>query len=400
MNNNQSLLRHAFFSHIAQTCDHPPAIEISRGSGCTLWDTSGRAYIDLISGISVSSFGHGNPQIIEAVKSQLESHCHVMVFGEYILRPQTLLAKKLAEILPSNLQTVFFTNSGAEAIEGAMKLAKRFTGRTKIIACLNAYHGSTQGALSIMGNESFKQAFRPLLPDISFIGYNDVQSLDEIDDKTACIFLEPIQSETGYLPANPEFIQEVRKRCNENGALMILDEVQSGMGRTGHLFGFEAYAIIPDILILAKAFGGGFPLGAFISSYEIMNSFATNPPLGHLTTFGGHPVSCAASLAAIEIAEKKEFLSEVTRKGKLFRTLLEKTFLPEKISGIGLMLAIHFDSEKICSKLIERCRQKGVLADWFLFAPNALRIAPPLVIDDASIQKSCQIISETYEEIS
>lgn len=317
-----------------------------------------------------------------------------MVFGEYILEPQVKLAAKLASLLPSHLTSVYFTNSGTEAIEGAMKLVKRCTRKSKIVACKNAYHGSTQGALSLMGNEFFKQAFRPLLPDIHFIEFNNCSDIQFIDDMTAAVFIEPVQSETGYLTASAEFINEIRKRCDQTGSLLVMDEVQSGMCRTGKMFGFEHFNIFPDILVLAKALGGGYPLGAFIASKQIMDTLGVDPPLGHITTFGGHPVSCAASLATLEELLQSGFREGISEKEKLFRKLLSKCINPDRITGKGLMLAIHFDDEKKCQSTIFKCLESGLIADWFLFAPHAMRITPPLIIDESLIEKACGLITD------
>lgn len=393
MNDQNLTLRSQFFNHLAQTAADPPALEISHGNGCYLYDTDGREYLDCISGISVASLGHNNAGIKKAVTDQINAHSHVMVFGEYILHPQVTLAAKLASLLPQTLSSVFFTNSGAEAIEGAMKLVKRYTGKSKLVACKNAYHGSTQGALSLMGNEFFKQAFRPLLPNVHFIEFNNCDELHVIDQDTAAVFVEPVQSETGYLPGSAEFIEALRIRCDQTGALLVLDEVQSGMCRTGKMFGFEHYNICPDVLVLAKALGGGYPLGAFITSKHIMDTLGFDPPLGHITTFGGHPVSCAASLAVLNEVLQNGFKERVTEKEQLFRSLLSKHISPEKISGRGLMLAIHFENETKCKKIIYNCLDHGLLADWFLFAPNAMRITPPLIIDEQQIEKICEIIA-------
>lgn len=393
MNDFRSPLRLQFFNHLAQTAENPPALEITHGNGCFLYDSAGKEYLDCISGISVASLGHNNQKIKQAVIDQVSKHAHVMVFGEYIFESQVWLASKLASLLPSHLSSVYFTNSGAEAIEGAMKLAKRYSGRSKIVACKNAYHGSTQGALSLMGNEFFKQAFRPLLPDVHFIEFNNCRSLQLIDNHTAAVFVEPIQSETGYLPATNEFLNELREKCNQTGALLVMDEVQSGMCRTGKMFGFEHFNIFPDVLVLAKALGGGYPLGAFIAPKQIMDTLGFDPPLGHITTFGGHPVSCAASLALIEELLQQGFMDDVVKKEKLFRKLLSLHMDPERISGKGLMLAVHFEDEKQCQQTIFKCLEAGLIADWFLFAPNAMRITPPLIIDEQQIEKICEIIA-------
>ncbi len=388
-------LRTAFFQHIAQTSNDPLALTISHGNGCHLFDCDGKQYIDLISGISVSSLGHNNPEIFRTVSEQLQKHLHVMVFGEYILSPQVRLAEAITSILAPSLNKVYFTNSGAEAIEGAIKLAKGYSGRSEIIACKNGYHGSTNGALSLMGNETYKRKFRPLLPDIGFIEFNNHSSLKLITKKTAAVFIEPVQSETGYIPATQEFIHELRTRCNQTGALLVIDEAQSGFGRTGRYFGFEHYNILPDILVLAKALGGGFPLGAFIASDEIMNTLSSGAGLGHLTTFGGHPVSCAASLAAVQIITQTGFCDEVERKGNVFRQLLFAKSQYFQITGKGLMIALHFYNETLCRKVIHNCLEKGVIADWFLFAPNSLRISPPLIITDELITEAADIIIDS-----
>lgn len=398
MSLNKEDLTQLYFRHLAQLADESPAIAFSHGKGSLLYDIDGKEYIDFVSGISVSSFGHNNPKIINAAKTQLDKHLHIMVFGEQILSPQVLLAKKISDCLPVSLSNVYFTNSGTEAIEAAMKLAKRFTGKTKIIATKNAYHGSTQGALSIMGNEFFKQAFRPLLPDIEFIEFNNLIDIEKIDDKTACVILEPIQSESGYNPASLEFLKSLRKKCDETSTLLIFDEVQSGMGRTAKLFAFEHYNVIPDVLVLAKALGAGFPLGAFISSKEIMSSLSFDPPLGHITTFGGHPLSCAASLAAFEILDETNFLTNVQYKSDLIVKILKSRIADISISGKGLMLAIHFERAEICQKIIKSCQNKGLLTDWFLFSDSSLRMAPPLTITEDEIIKSCEIIVSSINE--
>jgi acetylornithine/N-succinyldiaminopimelate aminotransferase len=367
MNHHQSGLRPFFFRHLAQTTPDPPALEISDANGCYLFDISGKKYLDFISGIAVSSAGHKNQDIARAVKEQVDKFSHVMVFGEYVLSPQVQLARKLSEMLPSPLSSVYLTNSGAEAVEGAMKLAKRFTGRSKFIAFRNAYHGSTQGALSLMGNEFFKQSFRPLLPDVHFIEFNNVDDLKFIDKHTAAVFAEPIQSETGYIPATPDFMQKLREKCSQEGALLVLDEAQSGFGRTGKMFGFEHFTIIPDILILAKALGGGFPLGAFVASKAMTDTLSFDPPLGHITTFGGHPVSCAAALAFIGFIQTQGFAEAISEKESLFKNHLKN--YAENITGKGLMLALHLNDEQQCLRALEKCMKSGLLADWFLFAP-------------------------------
>ncbi len=348
--------------------------------------------MDLISGIAVSNVGHCNPEVIQAIKNQSEKYLHLMVYGEYVQTPQVELATLLCSLLPAQLNSVYFTNSGTEAIEGAMKLAKRYTGRTEIIAFENAYHGSTQGALSVMGNEKLKQAYRPLLPDVKIA---DINSIPEISEKTACVMIETIQGEAGVREFSKEFLQALRKRCKETGTLLILDEIQCAFGRTGQLFAFEHYGIQPDILCLAKSLGGGMPLGAFISSQEIMQSLSNNPMLGHITTFGGHPVCCAAGLAALKfLLREKQLITEATRKEGLVKQLLSHPSIQE-VRGKGLMLAVQFEDFETNKKIIDSCIQQGVITDWFLFCDNAMRIAPPLTITEDELRKACGVILES-----
>lgn len=382
--------RQLFLQHVAQTSPSPLALHIEKAEGCFLYDSDGKKYIDLISGISVCNLGHNHPLVKEAIKNQLDKYMHIMVYGELIESPQTQLAKLLDELLPPQLNCTYFVNSGAEAVEGAMKLAKRFTGRNEIIAFKNAYHGSTQGALSLMSDEYFTSAFRPLLPGIKFID-RQKPDLNLISPQTACVILELVKGEEGCKVLPQELVQSVAKRCRENGALLIIDECQTGIGRTGSLFAFEEYAIQPDVIILGKALGGGMPLGAFVSSKEIMSVLTHNPVLGHLTTFGGHPVSCAAAYASLkEIAESKIYL-KAKEKEKLFRKMLQHEKILS-ISGKGLLLAVEFDTAQSCKKYIDAFVQEGVFTDWFLFAPQSMRIAPPLNITDDIIQHSCEII--------
>ncbi len=392
-------LRQLFLSHNAQTTDFPLSLEIVRAEGLYLYDKDNKSYLDLISGIGVSSIGHRHPKVVEAIKKQADEYLHLMVYGEYIQSPQTLLAVKLAALLPTNLSSVYLVNSGSEAIEGAMKLAKRFTGKTHIIACKDSYHGSTQGALSIMGNESYKQAYRPLLPDIEFIDFGNLKDLEKITPNTAAIFLETIQGEAGIRLASKEFWQALRKKCNETGTLLVLDEIQCGIGRSGKFSAFEHYDIVPDILILAKALGGGMPIGAFISSPKIMNSLKENPILGHITTFGGHPLNCAAALATLEVMETENLISSVIEKGKRFQELLVH---PEIISfrGQGLMLAIQLKDFDFNKKVIDKCIENGVIVDWFLHCSDSMRIAPPLTISEIEIVKACKIIIDAIDSIS
>lgn len=386
-------LRQLFLANNAQTTDFPLLLEFERAEGVHLYDSAGNSFIDLISGIGVSNLGHGNAKVTDAIKTQLDKYMHLMVYGEYVQTPQVKFAEKLVSILPDNLQSVYFVNSGAEAVEGALKLAKRYTGRSHIVACKNSYHGSTHGALSVMGNEEFKQAYRPLLPGVSFIRFNYIEDLQLINQDTACIIIETIQGEAGVRVADHSYMQALRNRCDETGTLLILDEIQTAMGRTGKLFAFEHYGIVPDILLLAKALGGGMPIGAFISSNQIMGSLKENPILGHITTFGGHPVCCAAGLAALGALLEDNVIATIADKEMLMRSLLVNPAIKE-IRGKGLMLAIELDSFDINKKIIDRCIANGVITDWFLHCDNSMRIAPPLIITPNDIKKACAIIVE------
>lgn len=389
-----STLRTQFHNHLAQTSDMPMELEIVSADGNYQYDTKGKKYLDLISGIAVSNLGHNHPEIKKAITTQLDSHLHLMVYGEFVQSPQVKLATALSEILPENLSSVFFTNSGSEAVEGALKLAKRFTGRTEIISCKNAYHGATHGALSIIGSEEWKNSFRPLLPDVKQLLFNHWEDLSEITEKTACVIIEPVQGEAGVRIGNVYYLEALRKKCNETGTLLIFDEIQSGFGRTGKFFAFEHFGVIPDILLLGKALGGGLPLGAFISSKEIMDSLQTNPVLGHITTFGGHPLSCAASLAALEILKREKWISEAEEKGDLFKELLVHPEIIE-VRGIGLMLAVEMRDFDYVQKVIKKCIKKGLITDWFLFSDNSLRIAPPLTITIDEVRKAIEIILQS-----
>lgn len=386
-----------FFKHLAQTSDAPLALEISHAKGMYLYSKD-KTYIDCISGISVSNLGHSHPKIIEAIKSQVDQHMHLMVYGEIIQSPQTQLAQALCNLLPNTLNSVYYVNSGSEAIEGAMKLAKRYTGRHRFVAVENAYHGSTQGALSLMSDHYFSDRFTPLLPGITYIKQNEVDLINEcITFDTAAVFVEPIMGEKGYEPCTHAFLEGLRRRCNETGTLLIFDEIQSGYGRSGKLFAFEHDQIFPDILVLAKGFGGGMPLGAFISSHDIMSVFMDNPVLGHITTFGGHPVSCAAGLAALNAIQDEGLIGQIQAKEALFRQLLIHPKI-KAISGKGLMLALHFEEEQFCRKVIDACVSSGLLIDWFLFAPDRIRLAPPLIVDESHIREICGIILENISK--
>jgi acetylornithine/N-succinyldiaminopimelate aminotransferase len=390
--------RQLFFNHIAQTTETPLALEIEKAEGVYLFDTSGKQYIDLISGISVSNVGHRHPKVVAAIKDQLDKYMHLMVYGEFIQSPQVQLAKLLSDNLPSNLSSVYFVNSGSEAIEGALKLAKRATGRTELISFKNAYHGSTQGSLSIMGSEEFKNAFRPLLPDTRQIEYNNTEHLKYITNQTACVVVETIQGEAGAIAPENNFLKYLRERCTEVGALLVVDEIQCGFGRTGKLFAFEHYGFVPDILCLAKGMGGGMPIGAFIASNEIMNTLTNNPILGHITTFGGHPVCCAAALANLKIIVEENLAGVVEAKEQLFRILLKNRKI-KPLKGKGLLLSIEFDSYEQNKTIIDKCIEKGLITDWFLFNSNSMRIAPPLIITEEQIRKACEIIVESVNEI-
>lgn len=390
--------RQLFLNHIAQTTETPLGLEIEKAEGVYLFDVSGKKYIDLISGISVSNIGHRHPKVVSAIKDQLDKYMHLMVYGEYIQSPQVQLAKLLTDNLPSNLSSVYFVNSGTEAIEGAMKLAKRFTGRTEIVSFKNAYHGSTQGSLSIMGNEEFKNAFRPLLPDTRQIEFNNVGELLQITNRTACVVVETIQGEAGVVLPQNDFLKQLRERCTEVGALLVLDEIQCGFGRTGKLFAFEDYNVVPDVLCLAKGMGGGMPIGAFISSREIMITLTNNPILGHITTFGGHPLSCVAGLATLKVLLEEKLISKVVAKEQMFRKLLKHPKI-RVVKGKGLLLSIEFDSFEQNKKIIDKCIERGVITDWFLFNTPSMRIAPPLIITEDEITFACSVIVQSIEEI-
>lgn len=387
-----------FFQHLAQTSEFPLALEMEKAKGCYIHDTNGKKYLDLISGISVSNLGHGHPTIVKAVQEQAATHMHLMVYGEFVQSPQVELASLLAKQLPDSLSNVYFTNSGAEAIDGTMKLVKTYTGRTEIIGFKKAYHGSTQGPLSLMGDEALKLPSRPLLPDVKHLQFNNEDDLELITSKTAAVFVEPVQGEAGAIPADNKWLKQLRDRCTETGTLLVFDEIQTGMGRTGTLFCFEQYGVVPDIICLAKALGGGMPLGAFISSKEIMGRFASNPALGHLTTFGGHPVSCAAGLAALKILLDEPYIFQVKKKETLMREKLQHPLI-KAVNGKGLMLAIQFESADINFKVIEKCLAKGLMTDWFLFNDSALRVAPPLTITEQELEWACNTILDSLNEL-
>ncbi len=389
--------RQLFLNSLAQTSETPLMLEIEKAEGIYLYGPHEKKYIDLISGISVSNVGHRHPKVIEAIKNQLDKYMHLMVYGEYIQAPQVQLAERLKATLPFALDSVYFVNSGAEATEGALKLAKRYTGRAEIISCKNAYHGSTNGALSVMGDEYFKQAYRPLLPGIRHIEFNNSEELISISEKTAAVIVETIQGEAGIRIPSPAYMQALRKKCTETGALLILDEIQAGFGRTGKFWAFEHFGIEPDVLLTSKGMGGGMPIGAFIAPKKIMNVLTNEPILGHITTFGGHPVCAAASLATIDVIFEEKLMEGVERKEKLFHELLKHPTIKE-IRSKGLLLAVEFESYEVLKPIIDRAIEKGVITDWFLFCNNSMRIAPPLIISEEQIREVCKLILESIEE--
>lgn len=391
--------RQLFLRHVAQTSDAPMMLEIEKAEGIFLYDVSGKKYIDLISGISVSNIGHRHPAVIAAIEKQLSKYLHLMVYGEYIQSPQVQFAALLTSHLPANLDSVYFTNSGTEATEGAMKLTKRVTGRTEFISFHHSYHGHTQGSLSIMGNEYWRRAFRPLIPGNQLLHFNDQEGIDSITDATAAVIMEPVQAEAGVVLPAAGFLQQIRKRCNDTGTLLIFDEIQTGMGRTGSLFCFEQYGVVPDILLLAKALGGGMPLGAFIASAAHMHQLTHHPVLGHLTTFGGHPVSCAAGKAAMEVVMNEGLVSGVSYRQNLFCQQLQHVSIKE-FRSIGLLMALEFEDEVFCKKVVSNCIHSGVVTDWFLFAPQCMRLAPPLTISEEEIGQACESIIRAIREVS
>lgn len=387
-----------FLNYQAQTSPHPLSVEISHAKGSYVYDTNNKAYLDFIAGVSANTLGHNHPTISEAIKNQVDSYTHVMVYGEFIQKPQLELCKALANTIPTKECAVYLTNSGTEATEGALKLAKRFTGKTEIIAARNGYHGNTQGAMSVCGAEEQNRAFRPLVPGIKFIEFNNLVDIDKITSKTAAVILETIQGGAGFIEPINKYLEKVKAKCTEVGALLILDEIQSGIGRTGTFWGFENYNVIPDIIITGKGLGGGMPIGAFIASKEIMNCLKDNPKLGHITTFGGHPVIAAAGLATITEINSSNLIKETLRKEQLFRFYLQHTAIKE-IRGKGLMLAPVFEAPEIASQIILNCLDKGLLLFWLLFEGKAIRITPPLTISDEEIKKGCEIILSTINEV-
>jgi len=388
--------RNTFLHNVAQTSPSPLGLEIIKAEGIYMTDVNGNKYIDLISGISVSNLGHCHPKVVAAITGQAKTYMHLMVYGEYIQHPQTQYAQLLTSLLPGKLNCVYYTNSGTEATEGALKLAKRYTGRTEIICFKNSYHGSTHGALSVMGNEEYKQSFRPLLPDVKQIEFNHFSDLNQVTHKTACVIIEPIQGEAGIHKANTEFLKELRQKCSETGALLIFDEIQSGFGRTGLLFAFENYNVTPDVLLVAKGMGGGLPVGAFISSEEIMACLTSMPVLGHVTTFGGNAVCIAAAKAALEtIVEEKLYL----RADEIEKIITEMMVHPKikEVRVAGALCAVEFGDAALNIDIINACIKKGIVTDWFLHCPTAMRIAPPLIITNKELRAALEVILEVIE---
>lgn len=380
--------RQLFLKHLGQTSASPLMLEIIRADGVFMYGPSGEKYLDLISGVSVSNTGHRHPEVVKAIKEQVDNYLHLMVYGEMIQAPQVKYAEYLTGFLPSELDHCYFVNSGSEAVEAALKLARRFTGRSRIISFRNSYHGSTYGALSVQGSEQFRAAFRPLLPDTFQTQFNDFDGLEIIDEKTACVIIEPVQGEAGVILPDEGFLQAVREKCSETGSLLIFDEIQTGFGRLGHMFAIDRYRIVPDILLLAKALGGGMPLGAFITSGEIMSALITNPALGHITTFGGHPVSCAAGLASMKVLTNDKLIENCPGKSALFRKLLRHKIIKE-IRGEGLLLAVELEKPEMVSFTISMAPSSGLILDYFLFCQNSFRIAPPLTISEEEISWAC-----------
>jgi len=395
--------RELFLSHVGQTSTAPLCLEIVKAEGSKLYDVDGNEYIDLIGGISVCNIGHRHPKVIEAIKKQLDEYLHIMVYGELVQSPQVQYADLLTKHLPPSLNSVFYTASGSEATEGAMKLAKRYSNRTQIISFKNSYHGSTQGALSVMGSEYWQQAFRPLLPDTLQLNYNSFEDLENITERTACVIAETIQAEAGVIVPQNDWLKALRKKCYATGALLILDEIQCGFGRNGTLWAFEQFGIIPDILLLGKALGGGMPLGAFVADKKIMDVLTHDPVLGHINTFGGHPVCCAAGLAAFKVLLEQNLIDGVKQKEELFISLLKPSGCPAR--SRGLMMSLEFKDFEMNKKVIEELLKPSngatglVFTDWFLFAPNCLRIAPPLNITSEEISLACGRILDVIRSL-
>ena len=398
----KQILRKQFLEHVGQTSPNPMLVEVDRAKGSFFYTPEGKRYFDLVAGVAVSNVGHANPYVVRAVKRQAADYMHVMVYGELVEAPQVRYAKLLAEQLPAGMDCVYFLNSGAEAVEGALKLAKRFTGRSELISMRRAYHGSTHGAMSMMGQpegEEWKRAFRPLLPDVRAIEFNDREALQLITRKTAAVLVEPVQGEAGVRLPEEGYLEALRRRCDEVGALLIFDEIQTGMGRTGAMFAMQRFGVTPDIVCLAKAFGGGMPLGGFVARHEVMDTLQIDPVLGHITTFGGHPVCCAAGLAALEYLIENEVVADVERKGALYEELLADHPAALEIRRAGLLLAVELGRSDRLYRLMELFKEVGILSDWFLFCDTAFRISPPLTISEAEILESVLLIREALDRL-
>jgi acetylornithine/N-succinyldiaminopimelate aminotransferase len=387
-----------FYKYQAQTSPYPLGMEVSHADGSYIYDTSGKAYLDFVAGVSAASLGHKHPRVNQAIKDQLDKYSHVMVYGEYAQHPATEFCRLLAAHMPKELSKTYLTNSGTEATEGALKLARRVTGRSQLISCHHAYHGNTMGSMSVMGHEERKQVFRPLVPDVDFITFNNEEDLQKITNRTASIILETIQGGAGFIQPHNGFLKKVRERCNEVGALMILDEIQPGFGRTGKLFGFQNYDVVPDVVIMGKGMGGGMPVGAFTASAAMMDLLSHDPKLGHITTFGGHPVIAAACLATLQEITETDIMAQALKKEKLFRSLLVHSLIQE-VRGEGLMLAAMTESADITDKVILKCHERGLILFWLLFEGKAIRITPPLTISENEIIEGCGIIIEVMNEI-
>lgn len=399
---DNEILRRRFLAHVGQTSPSPMMIPVERAEGVFFYTPEGKPYYDLVAGVSVSNVGHSNPDVVEAVKRQAERYMHIMVYGEMLERPQVEYATEIASLLPSPLRSVYFVNSGAEAVEGALKLAKRYTRRAEMISMRRAYHGSTHGAMSMMGEpegEEWKNAFRPLLPATKAIDFNDFDALSEITGQTACVLCEPVQGEAGVRPPKEGYLQALRRRCDEVGALLIFDEIQTGMGRTGSMFAMLKYGVTPDIVCLAKAFGGGMPLGAFVASNEIMDTLQSNPTLGHITTFGGHPVCCAAGLAALRYLQRNDVVAQVERKGALYERLLAGHSQVREIRRSGLLLAVELGNSAKMFRMMEMFAEEGIMSDWFLYCDTAFRISPSLTITDDEVRDSADIILRCLDRL-
>ena len=396
-----TILRKQFLAHVAQTSPSPMLVGVERAEGVFFYTPEGKRYYDLVAGVSVSNVGHGNPAVVAAGQEQAARYMHVMVYGELIESPQVRYAARIAGLLPGALDSVYFVNSGAEAVEGALKLAKRATGRTELISMRRAYHGSTHGAMSMMGapeGEEWKNAFRPLLPDTQAIAFNDFADLDRITHRTAAVLAEPVQGEAGVRPPVPGYLEALRRRCDEVGALLIFDEIQTGMGRTGAMFAMQRYGVVPDIVCLAKALGGGMPLGAFVAPHAVMETLQSDPTLGHITTFGGHPVCCAAGLAALEYLLEHHVVEEVEAKGALYEELLRDHPAVREIRRSGLLLAVELGNSERLYRIMERFKEIGILSDWFLYCDTAFRISPPLIITEPEIRESAALIRQALDE--